>query len=86
MTLSDFETHRPILSRYLIQIIEDSGLPRIGWDIMPRYEKEIRFVADLLGHSDRLVCVSPNHPMSMVEEEAPGCQGTWWWESDLQAG
>jgi hypothetical protein len=86
MTLEQFKMHRPILSSYLVRIIEDSDLPHVGWEISPIYEDGIRFVADLLGHGERLVCVSPSHPMSMVEEDAPGCQGTWWWESDLQAG
>lgn len=87
MNLREFMVHRPILGRQLLSMLEEldgHGHQLDGWDITPRYEDGIRFVAE---HPDvdPLVCVGPDHPSSMLEEEAPGCRGTWWWESDLPA-
>jgi hypothetical protein len=85
VNLSEFEAHRPILGRQLRELLESedfAGNWEFGWSIVPSYTDNIRFVAKHpIIHS--LVCVSPAHPMAMVEEHAPGCQGTWWWADDL---
>jgi hypothetical protein len=56
-----------------------------GWDIMPRYEHDIKFVA-VHPSVGSLTCVGPDHPLAMVEEDSPGSRGTWWWDDDLPSG
>lgn len=81
MNLREFELHRPLLGRQLREMLESDQLDD-EWQVYPRYTDGIRFVAEMSGII-LLICVSPEHPMSMVDEAAPGCQGTWWWEEDL---
>lgn len=85
MNLREFESHRPILYRQLRGMLESedfAGNWEFGWSIVPMYEGDIKFRAT---HPviDPLVCVGQDHPKSMLESDAPGSLGTWWWEDDL---
>lgn len=79
--------HRPSLYRSLKSHL---GEEYEVIEIQPEYAGEVLFHArvkpiDCMWQLGSIVvCVSPKHPKSMVEEDACGSQGTWWWAEDLQ--
>lgn len=82
MTLDQFELHRPKLAASLKEMVQGS----IVGEIIPLYERDELFRAHIDdGDQERdfLVCVSSNHILAFVEEDAP-TSPTWWYASDLE--
>ena len=86
MNIREFELHRPRLASQLKAAL-DQDYELV--DVMPVYGDELLFRAtvratDIWGLESVIVCVSPRHPKSMLDEQDSDSRGTWWWASDLE--